>query len=398
MAKALTPPKVSLKCFKAAFAGTDADKLPSRLKIFDWGMNRTSEGDFLVDDGTLECFAQNQSKLGREEIAIDFNHSTVEGTAAFNASQGKGSIAGYGVPVVVRGSGIFLNKVETTPSGSETFKDYKDLSPAPLYDESTGRVLGLHSVALTPTGAVYNLTLDSAAQKALSAQIKTLTVPDSQLQLGNKKNIPTAYRGEADSNDNNSMNEEHMKFIKKALDMPEDCTYEDVMEKLKAHFEKTGGDVKKGGPLISPYPGTEIMEATLAAMEKMMGAKLTTLQSSFDAMKLELDAKTKQAEEQERKGIIDEAGRQGKVIPLSADSLKTIAIPMLKEIIGSLKKDVVPKQSKVATLSAGQKLPSVQYRGGQYSPVKTLSDSARAIEEQIMSTHGEGALKMNRSN
>ena len=142
--------RITLKCFSARYGGvTENGELPSRLKLFDWGTNKTNKGDFIVDDRTHACFAENQEAMSRQTIQVDFNHNTVEGSPAYLAAKGSPEIAGYGVPVCVRGKGIFLEKIDTTPHGVDKAADYKDLSPAPLATDD-GLVVGLHSVALVP--------------------------------------------------------------------------------------------------------------------------------------------------------------------------------------------------------------------------------------------------------
>src|SRR4051812_6047952 len=104
--------EINLKCFKATWSGVDASgHLPNRLKVFGWGVNKSNQGDFLVDEGTHRVFQENQTKLARQIVAIDFNHNTVEGTPAFLAAAGSPEIAGYGAPVCIFGQGIFVEKI-----------------------------------------------------------------------------------------------------------------------------------------------------------------------------------------------------------------------------------------------------------------------------------------------
>src|SRR5882672_3088495 len=319
MARASSP-KIGIKSFRASFNGVnEKGELPERLKIFEWGVNKTNQGDFILDDKSAEVFSRNQVMLARQTIPIDFNHTSVEGTPAFAAAKGVPDIGGYGQPVIVNGCGMFVEAIETTPSGIKKASDFKDLSAAPLVDEKTGRIVGLHSLALVPAGSDEGLTIESAALRALSATLRTLSVPDAHFQTSNKKSVPAADRGEDAEKFRTAMNDEHMEFIKHFLKMPENCTYEDVMEKLKAHLEMHGGGVK--GPLDSPEHGTDIVMATLTAkFEETLLAKLTPLQASVNRMQEDLTARAAQLEEAERKAVIDEASRQGKVIPLSADT------------------------------------------------------------------------------
>jgi len=359
---------IRLKTFKATLNGVSATgELPTRLKLFDWGSNKTSQGDFLVDEGTVAVFAANQGRLQRQTVAVDFNHNTVEDTPAYLAAKGSPEIAGYGVPVIIPGQGIFLEKTETTPSGLKLAADYKDLSPAPLVD-SDNRVIGLHSVALVPAGATEGLTIESAALKALSASLKTLAVPPTKL-MGEKPKVNAYANGESENN--TGIMEETKKAVLTALGGDEDMSYEDVCAKLKPMFSKSGGN---GGPLNSPAPGTEIVERCLtAALPAALGAAIAPLTAKITALETTLNAERASLQERERASIIADASKAGKVIPLSADEIKTLDTKVLASMVANLPKAVVPMKALA---------PRVLSTDGK--PVrKTLADSAAAIEAQL---------------
>ena len=376
---------IKLKTFKATLNGvSESGELPSRLKLFDWGVNKTNQGDFIVDEGTLKVFAANQDSLARTTVQVDFNHNTVEGTPAYLAAAGSPEMAGYGVPVCIHGKGIFLEGVETTPSGQKKAADYKDLSPAPLVDASN-RVIGLHSVALTPTGSTEGLTIESAALKALSASIKTLAVPDSKL-MGEKPKV-NAYHG-TESPTNSEIMDETKKAVLTALGGDEDMSYEDVCEKLKAHFAKSGG---KKGPLDSPAPGTEIIERCLEArLPDALGAAIKPLMAKLDAqeatiktLQTSLDAETNRLQDQQKADLVSQASREGKVIPLSAEEIKETPVKLLTSMIAKLPKAQIALKPLVAPIKdeKGQRI------------VKPLSAAAQAIEDSIRATGQGGFLK-----
>ena len=358
---------IRLKTFKATLNGvSETGELPGRLKLFDWGVNKTSEGDFLVDEGSLAVFAANQNRLQRQQVQVDFNHNTVEGTAAYLAAKGSPEMAGYGIPVIVHGEGIFLEGVETTPSGLSKSADYKDLSPAPLVD-SSNRVIGLHSVALVPAGATEGLTIESAALKALSASLKTLAVPPSKL-MGEKPKVDAYANGQSPNND--PIMEETKKAVLTALGGDEDMSYEDVCQKLKAVFKSSGG---KEGPLNSPAPGTEIIERCLTASLKPVMEKLEAQEGTIKTLQASLDTERASLQDRERAAIVSDASKAGKVIPLSADEIKTLDIKILSSLVANLPKAVVPmKPLAPRVLSADGK-----------AVRRTLADSAAAIEAQI---------------
>lgn len=378
--------KISLRTFKTSFNGiSDKGELPGRLKLFDWGENKSNKGRFIVDEKTFEVFGDNQRKLAREDVQVDFNHNSVEGTEAFKAAAGAPPLAGSGKPVCIKGQGIFLESVETSPTGLERARDYKDLSPAPLVDDETGRILALHSVALVPAGSVEGLTIESAALKALSASIQTLSVPNATLLTENTNGYPKAY-GNADE-PNKRMNDEMFTLIKKVMQMPEHCTYEDVMEKLKAHPNAKG----RGGPLdhvndtsneIHQWEdgsaaehanaGVKMLHELAAKIETKMGEKMVTLEAELTALKTKNDEAVKAAEKQEKDSIVADATKAGKVIPLSAEEILETPIKLLRGMISKLKPEV-PLQSRAKLLSADE----VKDRK------ITLTDSARLIDQQI---------------
>lgn len=368
---------IKLKTFKATLNGvSESGELPSRLKLFDWGVNKTNQGDFIVDEGTLKVFAANQDALARTTVQVDFNHNTVEGTPAYLAAAGSPEIGGYGVPVVISGKGIFLESVETTPSGQKKAADYKDLSPAPLVDASN-RVIGLHSVALTPTGSTEGLTIESAAMKALSASLKTLAVP-----------TVNAYANGQSQNDKKMSIE--MSALKGHLGLDESATEEDAINAIKAMFKKSGG---KSGPLDSPREGTEIVERCLSAMlPDALGAVIAPLTAKLDAqnaiitgLQNQIATATNRAEETERAAVVLEASKAGKVIPLSAETIKVIPLAALREMVAALPKERVLTRPLAAT--------SVPRDDKGNFKVKPLSATAQAIEDQIRASYGEAALK-----
>jgi len=371
--------RITLKCFSARYGGvTEKGELPSRLKLFDWGTNKTNKGDFIVDDRTHACFAENQEAMARQTIQVDFNHNTVEGSPAYLAAKGSPEIAGYGVPVCVRGKGIFLEKIDTTPHGVDKAADYKDLSPAPLATDD-GLVVGLHSVALVPAGSTDGLTLESAALKALSASLKVLSVPEPM--SGGPKTKVNAYANGQSSNDK-LMEEETMKKIHEALGLEDGASYEQVCEKLKPMYEMKGG---KKGPLDSPHSGTEIITHTLdAKIAAALGAAITPLQAEVTRLQTELASRAATDEQAEKDRIMAQASKDGKIVPLTTDEVKEISVKLLNSVVGKLKGGQIPVELKSKTRPTDKDGKEIKL---------TRLDAARAIEEQITADGFGGHLK-----
>lgn len=171
--------EISLRA--ATLAGgfkADSGALPARIQVLKWGVNETSEGPVIVDAQTARVFAANQKAIGRERVALDFEHNTVPGTEEYKRSQEPRPIAGYCNLVCVPGEGIFGEALTYTATGEKSARDFADLSLAPYLDRD-GRVIAAHSVALTRTGAAYGITFSSLSSlssiESLSADLRILS-------------------------------------------------------------------------------------------------------------------------------------------------------------------------------------------------------------------------------
>jgi hypothetical protein len=183
--------------------GGAAGALPVRVKVLDWGRNETSEGPVIVDELTARIFSANQKAIGRERVALDYEHNTVPGTAEYRRTQEPREIGGSLNLVCVPGQGIFGEAITYTASGTQSAGNYEDLSLAPYLDAER-RVIAAHSVALTRAGAAYGIHfVDAAAALSagslqLAAELKTLSAPlkptinsgDSGINQPTNKNIP----------------------------------------------------------------------------------------------------------------------------------------------------------------------------------------------------------------
>lgn len=132
-----------------------AETLPTRLKLLNWGVNKTLKGDVTVGADTLTLLDAEQKLRGFDRIGIDFEHDSVKGHPNFKPSPRE--YAAYGVPQVIEHDGLYLDAIQWTPAGEKFAKNYADLSPTPLLNDA-GQVIFLHSVALTPQGAVEGLS------------------------------------------------------------------------------------------------------------------------------------------------------------------------------------------------------------------------------------------------
>lgn len=472
---------ISLKPTKPVSNGAlKSDELPSRIKILNWGENETLDGKILLDDQSLKSFYANQREIGRTQAPLDFNHNTVPGTEAYKSDKEPRAIAAYGVPTIIPGDGLYYEYMQWTPSGEKAAKDYADLSPAVITDESN-HVIGLHSCALTPAGAVANLSFYSAESltnlmdvsklkaneakmhkepdddededeedddgkdgvkaecaKAMSAEEKSkkpygdVTYADPGYKADKKKRYPidteehvraalsyinmpknhkgytpeqvakikgkiqrkakslgielraeaaaekvqvNAYVPEAHINKaiDNMVNED-TEYVRQKLGLPEGTEPTDVMRAIRAKWEGLekdkdltplqveadtdadeeekpttdptvrNGKVEEGNKVTFTYSADDI--------SKLIDEKIKTFSAKLDAMEAEKNARLVEIENQHRQSLIEEASRDGKVIPLSQEALKTIGVKVLEEMVGRLTPSVNMERRALRPLNA----------------------------------------------
>lgn len=406
-------------------------ELPSKIKVLNWGKNETTNGDVYLNEDTLKYFQSYQKQTGRDKnVPIDFDHCTVPGSKEYVAGAPK-HIAGYGDPEIIKGDGLYLNNIEWTEEGEENARNYKDLSPAAFCDKS-GLVRGLDSVALTPTGAINDLTFYSS--KGFDDMIKKMNISDKGgsnakatstgfvLNDSNEDyNKNGANAGVKKVGDNyiavNPMDASDMgsstlsadKDKDEDKDHDEDCICDECVEsannkiklssvskegksnnvktkimnanvfpkpdayKAEEWYNNTMNDsiIKKMSAIVGMDGETDAAKVLFAFLAKYEGlqTELSDLVNKkadadegglkqFSAKIGELENEIKSLKNQntssERDFVIAQAKKDGKIIPFSADKLKTVDLDILKEVVANTPKRV-PMEAQLKTLSATPK-------------------------------------------
>lgn len=286
---------------------------PRRLKLLNWGVNQTVYGPVIVNETTAALLPMNQRKAGFDTVALDYEHNTVPGTPEFERTKEPREIAANGVPLVVPGEGLFLDGLEYTPSGKDHHLNYIDLSPTPKLSKA-GEVVFLHSVALCRHGAVEDLHY--------------FTVP-----LSVEDGVST------NPNKENRMNE-LMSFLKKVFRLPDTATEDDVLKAFQAEVAMAGADGKTVPMSVHVKALQEALKPLVALVAE--DGKLTTLSSDLTGLKSrigDVDVSGKIATfasdlDGVRKDLACYQARlEGKVIPLSAEEIKTTPLATLQGII-----------------------------------------------------------------
>ena len=260
---------------QGAFAPGSDGQLPARIKIFNWGVNETKKGPVIVNETTVRELPLNQDAAGFDVISLDYQHTTVPGSEEYKRTKEPRDIAAQLKLDLVPGDGLYVLVLNWTPTGKEKAINFVDLSPAPAVNDKRELVF-LHSVALCRQGATEDLHF--------------LT-----LSVGDEGGIETSTK-------------------ESAMDPK-------VLQEL---ISKSVSDALK--PLADRLT---VLETTGS------GAKTTieTLAADMTATKTTVATLTATLAQKDREDLILDAKRAGKVIPLSAEDLKTVDLGMLRKIV-----------------------------------------------------------------
>jgi phage I-like protein len=259
-------------------------KLPTRVKILNWGNNVNAKGaPVIVNDLLLKSMANPAYPF--KVVALDFEHNTLPGTAAYAESKEPRDVAGYVALDVVPNDGVYMVIQTWTPLGVDKAHNYLDVSATPVTDKS-GNVLGIASVALCRTGAVPGMEFK---QVALSALLSTVNNQGDQI-----------------------MRDKLIALLKLA---PE-ATDDEIMAALETAM--------KAAP--APQPLSADVQTLVTDSVK---AAVTPLNAEIDVFK-------KQLVQREKDLILTNARIEGKVVALNADAIGQLTVDALKQHVAAL--------------------------------------------------------------
>lgn len=276
----------------------DAAKLPRRIKVLNWGDNPNSHGKRVnVGELFVRCLAAETYPY--RKVALDFEHNTFPGTAAYKESQEPRPVAGFGTIEAVEGEGVFITMSSWTPDGEKMAANYADVSAGAVTDKD-GNLIAVASVALCRTGSVDGMDFVEAP---LSGSVSSA--------LSGIINQGDGHRGPPPQKKGNAM--DYKTLLLKALGLGEDATDEAIQAAFAEKFEKQPTEEEQKAAL-----NAAVKEAVAEAM-KPIEEKVVALSAAAAA--------------HEKADLIAEAAREGKVIALSADAIGKITVDDLKATI-----------------------------------------------------------------
>lgn len=306
-----TAPAVELVAFTSGAKlklGANGE-LPREIVVAPWGTRATRKGEVTVDAFSATEVPKNQAAQRFDTVALDFNHNTVPGHASYKAEQEPRLIAANAKVSVQPGKGIVFDIINFTPEGETALKGghFIDLSPTVARD-SLGRVIFVHSAALCRQGEIADDALTLIPHDADSELSATLTALAADAPAPETSDTLTRMK--------NALNKLLAAFGVTLADDADEATIATALESAaeKAAKLKTTGDP----------------DAVAA-----LSADVQTLRDQVTAFNA--------TEEQRKKdALVAEASREGKIIPLSAETIKLTAFDVLAEIVKNLKPGAAP--------------------------------------------------------
>ncbi len=130
--------------------GVELTGVPETITVLPLGHVVSSKGEFNVDEGSFQAMKAQIAQRG-VDLVVDYEHQTLKGVEA--------PAAGWVKELKLEGGSI-VAVVEWTPRGAEYLKnkEYRYLSPVVNVRKTDGKAIGLHSLALTNTPAIENMT------------------------------------------------------------------------------------------------------------------------------------------------------------------------------------------------------------------------------------------------
>jgi phage I-like protein len=130
---------------------------PSRALLVPWGDVKSTNGRFVIDEAAARAIVAQFSAHG-VDLVLDKEHETLGG--GYSSPDGSAPAMAW-IPKldIVPNVGIFGDGIEWTPRGAGFVrnKEYRYLSPVVMLEKSGGKVIGLHSVALTNKPAIAGM-------------------------------------------------------------------------------------------------------------------------------------------------------------------------------------------------------------------------------------------------
>lgn len=302
-------PRAQVAFLAAACGALKAgDALPDSLLLLNWGRNETPKGLFIVNERTVACLTANQRAMRRERVKGDFEHASVDEDPAKHPLK----FGSEGEPQAKAGTGLLVASVVWTQAGRDAVPEhYGDISAAPIFDQETREVIGLHSYAHCRHGAADGATIENSLAR-LNAGLSALS--NSLISSPTKPATLT-------------MNPEVTLLCSLLTALGITCPENPTAEQLTAAVDEAKGKLPApGAPADSP--AMETLRTELATLKASIATLTTNLSKAEDLKKFVT--------------LREAALGEGKIVTLSAEDLQLLGEARAKSHLDALPKDQVP--------------------------------------------------------
>lgn len=196
--------RLRLDNVKLAFSGPR--DLPSEIRLFQAGWNRTAKGNFLFDALSAQAVMSDFAKKG-SDLSIDLEHLSLdEESRAYDPDA-----RGWG-KLELRDGELWLVSIRWTPDGAKRLRNrtQRYVSPTFAVSKKTARILSIFNIAICANPATY----DAPQLVAASARLRT------RLRASAPKRKP--------------MDPETLKKLASRLGLADGATMEDCMAAIDA--------------------------------------------------------------------------------------------------------------------------------------------------------------------
>ena len=317
-------------------------KLPRRIKVLNWGENPNCHGK-RVNVGPLFAKCLAAAEYPYRKVALDFEHNTFPGTAAYKESQEPRPVAGFGTIEAVAGDGVYIRMTAWTPEGEKMAANYADVSAGAVTDKE-GNLIAVASVALCRAGAVDGMDfveapLSGGVSSALSGIINQWAVEKlkgSEVEKLKGPNLPTLqpFNPSTAQTQKGQPAMDYKALLLKVLGFGEDATDEAI---------KAAVDALPPKPEQAEHSSAINTEALSAAVKAAVAKAVKPFEEKVAAL-------SAAAENHEKQDLVNEAAREGKVIALGADALGKLTVEELKATIAKTPVTVPLSAKTPATL------------------------------------------------
>ena len=322
--------------------GAEVDGVPELIPVLPLGHVVSSKGEFDVDEESLREMKAQIAQRG-VDVVVDYEHQTLKGVQA--------PAAGWVKELKIE-DGHIKALVEWTPqaAGYLKNKEYRYLSPV-ITVRKDGKATGLHSLALTNTPAIENMTP---------------LVNSSTFEGGNT-------------------NMEIIKKIAQLLGLGEDATEDQVVEALGKTLDEAkalkdaaaGGGAKpdEEAKVVANKAVCELLGLKAGAPAPDVAAKIMELKGgNIDGVNVveELKALKRQNQQREAADAVTLALKAGKITPAQSDWAKEYALSD-------------PKGFESFVSKAPQVVPMSEIAGGSALPLKgdELDEATMLVCKQL---------------